>query len=274
MLTKSQIQKICFQYNIAPAKFKGQNFLIDKNIVKKIIEVAELKKEDIILEVGPGLGVLTGELVKQVKKVVAVELDKKISEFLKIEFIGQKNLRIVTDDILKINPLDFDLKNFNYKVVANLPYNITSVFLRKFLEPENKPSEIIVMIQKEVGERILAKPGKMNLLAVAVQFYSEPKILFNVSHNSFWPKPKVDSAVIRIKLKKELPNIDIKHFFQIVKIGFSAKRKQLQNNLANGLGLKNAKIREILINLGLNEKIRAQDLAMEDWVKLAKLLDH
>ncbi|MDO8668721.1 MAG: 16S rRNA (adenine(1518)-N(6)/adenine(1519)-N(6))-dimethyltransferase RsmA [Candidatus Buchananbacteria bacterium] len=272
MLTISEIKAICQEYNITPTKSKGQNFLFDQNVMEKIIQSAKLGPKDVVLEIGPGLGVLTDDLIKQSGQVTAVELDKKLIYFLRKKYASAPNLKIIEGDILKLNISTLDLKR-PYKIVANLPYNITSNFIRNFLETENPPIEMIIMIQKEVAQRIVAKKGEMSLLSLSVQFYAEPKILFEVSRNSFWPSPQVDSAVISLKLKSSLPFSDPKAFFKVAKIGFSAKRKQLHNNLANGLHLGNDQIKGFLKDMGLTEKIRAQDLAMEDWVKLLQKLE-
>lgn len=269
----SEIKKICQTENILPAKSRGQNFLIEKNIVAKIIQAANLNGRETILEVGPGLGVLTEELVKRVKRVVAVELDKKFFNYLKDKFKNCANLELINQDILKTNLAALGLKNQNYRLLANLPYNITSVFFRFILEQAVRPKEMVVMVQKEVAQRILAPVGDLNLLALAIKYYGEPKILFPVSRHCFWPKPKVDSAVIKIAIKSSLPKIDKQKFFNLIKIGFSAKRKQLQNNLAKGLNEKSSKIKQVFNRLGLTEKIRAQNLALVDWLKLLKELD-
>lgn len=272
MLNLNQIKSLCTRYGFYPHKSLGQNFLIDQNIVKKIIQAANLTSADVVLEIGPGLGALTGELIKRAKKVIAVELDKKISAYLKAEFFERNKIEIIEGDILKVNREKIGFKNFGYKLVANLPYNITSYVLRNFLDYPPKPKEMILMVQEEVAQRIVAKPGQMSILAAAVQFYAESEILFKISKNSFWPRPQVDSAVIKIKLKERLPDIDTKRFFRLVRVGFSAKRKQLHNNLAAGLGLKNEEIKAIFRDLGWNEKVRAQDLNIEDWLNLVNKL--
>ncbi|MEK9129825.1 MAG: 16S rRNA (adenine(1518)-N(6)/adenine(1519)-N(6))-dimethyltransferase RsmA, partial [Patescibacteria group bacterium] len=188
------IKFLCEKYGLHPQRQMGQNFLIDKNILNKIIQAADLKKDDIILEIGPGLGILTQELAKRVKKIIAVELDKKIAEILKYELKKINNLEIIQNNILKTQDLKCKIQNNKYKIVANIPYNITSAILRKFLSEKPKPYEMILLIQKEVAKRIIAKPKEMSLLSVSVQFYGQPKIISIVSKNSFWPKPKVDSA--------------------------------------------------------------------------------
>jgi len=278
MLSLQKIKLICKQHGIAPSKSRGQNFLFDQNVIEKIVKAADLKKGDTVMEVGPGLGMMTSELLGKVKKVVAVELDKKLAGFLQVEFINEKNLEIVHQDILKVDVGQLGLTDGKYKIVANLPYNITSRFLRVFLDHHQdraarrraRPSEMILMVQYEVAQRIVANPGKMSKLAVMIQFYSNPKILFKVGSGAFWPKPGVDSAMIYLKLKKKLPKVDIKKFFQVVNIGFSAKRKQLHNNLAGGLKVKSDTIKAILKDIGLREDIRAQELSIQHWVDLAK----
>ena len=276
LLNIKTIQQLCQDLGIHPAKSRGQNFLIDQNITDKIIKAADIRKDDIILEVGPGFGVLTRELLKVAGRVIAVELDKKLFEYLNGEFKGEiasGQLQLVNGDILKVNLNEFGLKNNGYKVVANLPYSITSSFLRNFTEKEPKPKEIIVMIQAEVAQRIIAKPGEMSILAVAMQYYTIPEILFKISKNSFWPEPEVDSAMIKLKIRQDVDSkIPAKSLFQIVKIGFSAKRKQLHNNLAAGLHLKNEEIKKIFRDWGWREDIRAQDLGVEEWVLLCKII--
>lgn len=265
----SLIFKILHKYSVKPNKIMGQNFLIDENVLKKIIEIANIKPKDTILEVGPGLGILTMELAKKAKYVIAIEKDKKLCEILKQILKNQKinNVKIVNKDVLKIqnSEIESKFKIQNYKIVANIPYYLTSPLIRKFLEAENKPSEIILMVQKEVAERICAQPPKMSLLAVSVQFYAKPEIVFSVSKNSFYPTPKVDSAIIKI-VPQETPEIDVNKFFAIVKMGFSAKRKMLSNNLKSQFQSSNVK--SILKNIELNPNIRAENLTIENWIKL------
>jgi len=281
-MNTQNIKLLCLSYDLHPSKSKGQNFLIDQNIVKKIISTANLSKSDLVLEVGPGLGFLTSELLPVCRQVWAVELDKKIIAFLQDNFklqLSAGKLKLIEGDILQVDLRKSGLDDWSYKIVANLPYNITSQFFRRFLEFGPKPVEMIVMVQKEVALRMVAKPGEMNLLALSAQFFSQPEILFYVSRSCFWPEPAVDSAIIRLKLNKKMPPVDEKLFFRLARIGFSAKRKQLHNNLAGGLasagkdGLSNEKIKKIFKDLGFREDIRAQDLNVDDWVNLTgKLL--
>jgi 16S rRNA (adenine1518-N6/adenine1519-N6)-dimethyltransferase len=269
----SEIQNVCQNYGIKPSKSKGQNFLIDGNIIRKIIDGAGLTTEDTVLEIGPGLGVLTKELLTQAKRVIAVELDKQVIHFLRTEFkkeIKSKKLELIEGDVLKVNFRELGLADFNFKITANLPYSVTSQFFRQFLEHGPKPKEITVMIQKEVAQRMRAKKGEMNLLALSTQFFAEPEILFVVPPTCFWPAPAVDSAVIKLKLRSELPEVDIKLMFRLAKMGFASKRKQLHNNLSTGLKIKSEEVKAIFAEFGWREDIRAQDLEVDDWIRLAK----
>ena len=274
-------QKICKENNIQPARSKGQNFLIDENVYDRIVEAAEIDNDDTILEVGPGLGFLTEKLAEKAGEVVAVELDDKLAGLLREKFGQSGNVAVVNEDILNVECRIANCESFinirhskfdirNYKIVANLPYNITSIFIRKFLESENKPKTMTLMLQKEVAERICAKPGEMSLLAVSVQFYAEPKILFNVPRQAFWPVPAVDSAVLGMSsVECRVSNeIDRKDFFRLVKIGFSARRKMLKNNLASGYHISQDQALEWIRNAGFDEKVRAQELGVSDWQAL------
>lgn len=269
-------------HKILPNKFKGQNFLISEQILKRIIQVANLKAKENVLEVGPGLGILTRALLSvgvhpHTSRSVGInlkviELDKKLSDFLKINLQGLKTCGVVQGDILKINlekvlGLKF-LKN--YKIIANLPYNITSRFLRIFLEYKYPPREMILMLQKEVAERIINKDAKWSKLSLMCNFYSEVEYLFTVSKNNFYPQPKVDSAIIKFHPKGQRPlRWNNKRFWQLINIGFSSKRKTLANNLMVGLKLNKDEVYKILDRAGLKKDIRAEKLEIEDWISLS-----
>jgi len=265
LTSKKTIKELLQKYNIKPSKRLGQNFLIDKSVLRKIIETANLSPKDTILEIGPGLGILTIELAKQAKQVIAVEKDKRMCEILKEVLKDYKNVKIINQDILsyKLPASRQGGQATSYKLIANLPYYITSPVIRKFLEinpPAGKPpKETILMVQKEVAQRIVAKPLRMNLLAVAVQFYAKAKIVSYVRKKSFYPQPKVDSAIIKI-VPQPIPKINTKKFFQLVKTGFSSKRKMLKNNLQ----LEES----ILKKIKINPKTRAENLSIQDWLKL------
>jgi 16S rRNA (adenine1518-N6/adenine1519-N6)-dimethyltransferase len=217
-------------------------------------------------------------LIKQAEKVLCIELDKRLVYFLKQKFKREKNLEILQADVLKIkNSEIFDKlapKKGSYKLVANLPYNITGAVLRKFLVYEPKPKEIILLLQKEVAQRIIAKVGKMSLLSLSVQFYGQPKIIDYVSKESFYPIPEVESAIIKIIVKNtfNLDSLEEKKFWQLAKIGFSSPRKQLQNNLFAGLHLDKEIFKNSLKLANLRFDCRAQDLNLEQWISLTKSL--
>jgi 16S rRNA (adenine1518-N6/adenine1519-N6)-dimethyltransferase len=256
------------KYNLKPVHHRGQNFLIQNKILDKIIGVARLKKDDVVLEVGPGLGFLTEKLLPRVKKVVAVELDKNLIKILEEEFKEIKNLEVRSGNILKFSAEELKLKK--YKVVANLPYNITSKFIRNFLEEDIKPEEMVLMIQREVAQRIVAKPGQMSMLSLSCQFYADCKVEFLVGKGNFLPAPKVDSAVIKLKIKKEIDGVDDRKLFKIAKIGFSSKRKKLLGNLSKGLKLDKSELTDIFKKIEINSNTRAQELKIQDWIKLSK----
>ncbi len=252
-----------------PNKTLGQNFLKDGNQIRRIIEASGVKKDDVVLEIGPGLGAITFGLASRAKKVIAVEKDKRVAEALKLALESQniKNVEIPNKDILALfggGKLDMGgLKE--YKVVANIPYYLTSFLIRNLLEIKNRPEDIFLMIQYEVAKRICAKPPNMTLLSVSVGYYASPKILFKVSKNCFYPKPKVDSAFIQITPKGIEKNDG---FFKIVKAGFSHPRKQLLNNLSSELKLNREEVLKKLEEAGLKPEQRAETLSLENWEKL------
>ena len=260
-------------------KSLGQNFLKDADVLGRIIKAANLSQDDVVIEVGPGQGVLTELLAGVCKKVIAIELDDRLIEPLHTKFVDNKNVEIIHDDILKINLPELlttnNIQPITYKVVANIPYYITAPIIRLFLETKIPPSEVIFMVQKEVAERICAKPGAMSILAVSVQYYAKAEFLFTVFKESFEPVPKVDSAIIKITLNLQLTTDNkekTKKFFRVVKSGFSAKRKTLINNLSNGLQIDKKEIEEKLGSIGFSPSVRAQELGVEDWKKLADIL--
>ncbi len=264
----SDLKKTLKEYGLKPNKKLGQNFLIDKNIVNNIVESADVSNQDTILEIGSGLGTLTKELADKAKKVIAVEKDKGIAEVLKEILKDHKNIEVIHDDILKMeNPIEG-----KYKVVSNLPYNITSPVIRMFLESENPPTSMTFIIQKEVAERITSKPPRMNILAISVQIYAQPKVMSHISQNCFYPKPTVDSAIINISNIKK-PDMDMKEFFKLVKVGFSSPRKQLANNLQS-LNISREETKRALAECGLDPQARAQILDMEDWKEISTSLGY
>jgi 16S rRNA (adenine1518-N6/adenine1519-N6)-dimethyltransferase len=252
----------------------AQHFLVDGGVVKQILAAADLSSEGTVIEVGPGTGVLTEHLVKIARRVIAIELDKHFAEFLKEKYSTIANLTILNEDVLKTTPSQLLPDASEYTVVANLPYYITGAVIRHFLESPLKPRRMVLMVQKEVAKQITAKPGKMSLLSVSVQVYGNPKIVVKVPSRSFYPAPKVDSAILRIDVYKK-PEVKVKsidEFFEVVKAGFSANRKQLANSLSNGLGLPKAEVLPVLDETDINSKRRAETLTMEEWGLLTEAL--
>jgi len=273
LASKRGIQNLLKKYQVRPSKRLGQNFLIDKEVIKKLIRAANLKPKDIILEIGPGIGTLTIELAKKVKKVIAIEKDPKMVKILEelLDCWKVRNVRMINKDILKWNP-NYKLLTTNYKLVGNLPFYLTAPVIRKFLElPEARPRAMVLVIQKEVGQRICARTPDMSILAVSVQFYAKPEIISYISRKSFWPQPKVDGAILKIIPKKLITNLEfVDLFFKIVKVGFSHPRKQLINNLSQGLKLNREKVRDWLLKNNIRPEQRAETLTIKDWISLTK----
>ena len=269
-----------------PKKSLGQNFLRDEKILKKIIEIASIKENDSILEVGPGTGALSFEIAKKTKNFIMVEKDKFLAEkiardlqfpIIDMEKQKEKNWKfknkkgVIEGDILKINLVELIEKNCfqNYKLVANIPYYITYPILRLFLETAYSPEEMILMTQKEVAERITAQPGQMSILSLSAQYYGRTELLFYVGRESFSPVPEVDSAVIRITpAKKNRKKEENKIFFRLVKAGFSSRRKTLLNNLSNSFHLDKKIVAEKIKKAKFNPAQRAQELSVRDWEEI------
>ncbi len=252
----------------APKKSLGQHWLHDLYSLRSMADAAHVGPEDTVLEIGPGLGTLTAELADRAKQVVAVEFDTELAEGLSTR-VPAKNVQVVHQDILK-----FDLTKLpaNYKVAANLPYYITSKIVRMLLESPNPPLEVAILVQKEVAERMAARPGDMSILAVAVQFYAEPTLGPVVPSKLFTPPPKVDSQIISLKRRVEPLFDDIKtdDYFSVVRAGFSEKRKTLRNSLSGGLRMDKADIEKLLETAEVNPKARAEQLGLDDWHRLTK----
>lgn len=277
LFSKRDIKNLLKKEQIKPLKQLGQNFLIDKGVAKKIIEAANLKPKDIVLEIGPGIGTLTQELAKKVKKVIAIEKDRKMCKVLKklLDCWNVRNVKIVNDDILKLNTR-YQIQNTRYKIVANLPYYIVSPVIRQFLEQSDVacPILMVLMVQKEVGQRICAKPGKMSILAISVQLYANSEIISYVSKKSFWPQPKVDGAILKIvprQFRVPVSRRFRERFFKIVKAGFSQPRKQLAKNLATVLKIDKNEVKEWLLKNKIQPSQRAETLSIKDWINLTTI---
>lgn len=267
---------------IKPNRLLGQHFLVDKSVLQEIVKAAKLSPEDTVLEIGPGLGVLTQELVKYAKRVVAVEKDANLAALLKEKLKDNPAVEVINEDILDFLDQENYAAHFlraagfehtDYKVVANIPYYLTAHLIRKLLEAKNPPTDIILMIQKEVAVRLCARPPRMSILSASVQFYAKPQIISLVSRRAFWPIPQVDSALIEIWPSRADLKVDPDAYFKIIKAGFSHPRKQLISNLMSGLGLTRAKISQTLQKLDIKPEQRAETLSVEDWCSLTRLLE-
>ncbi|MGM0378819.1 MAG: 16S rRNA (adenine(1518)-N(6)/adenine(1519)-N(6))-dimethyltransferase RsmA [Bacillota bacterium] len=279
LASKENIKKLMNKYNIRFSKSLGQNFLTDEFLIYEIINRSNLNKEDSIIEIGPGVGVLTKELAQNCKKIVAVEIDDKLIPLLNDTLGDFENIKIINDDILKVDLNKIINNEFDNKpkVVANLPYYITTPIIMRFLEEDIDVSEIIVMVQKEVAERMIAKPGNKTYgsLSVAVQYYTDPTIILDVPRDNFIPKPNVDSAVIRLNVKDK-PKVDLlddEFFFKIVKGAFALRRKTLPNSLSKSkINLEKDLIKEVLKDLGIDLRIRGEKLDINQLAKLSNEL--
>ncbi|MCL2869592.1 16S rRNA (adenine(1518)-N(6)/adenine(1519)-N(6))-dimethyltransferase RsmA [Candidatus Saccharibacteria bacterium] len=260
-----------------PRKSLGQHWLKDRTILADIVDFAGVTSSDTVLEIGPGQGYLTSMLLGVAKQVVAVEIDADLAKKLPGQFPG-KNLEVITGDFLA-----FDLRQLpaGYKVVANIPYYITAAVVRTLLTAANKPTSITLLVQKEVAERLAAKPGDMSVLAISAQFYANVTLGFVVQAKYFTPPPKINSQLVRLTisrpfLEREFQGMalkglqDEKEFFKLVRVGFSNKRKKLVSNLAVGYQIDKQVVETLFAKLGLSPEIRAQDLSLDDWQKLYK----
>lgn len=249
-----------------PDKSLGQHWLHDRLVLEHIADCAEVSSGDTVLEIGPGLGTLTSELLRRADTVVAVEFDPNLAKKLPGQFPG-KNLVVYNQDILQ-----FDLSQLpkGYKVVANVPYYITSKIVQKLMTADNKPSVAVLLVQKEVAQRIAAEPGDMSVLAISAQVFAHASLGDVVPAELFTPPPKVDSQVVILKSREQplVSGTDEKAFFRMVKAGFSAKRKKLRSSLSGGLGISKQDAEKLLNDASISPDARAEDLAIEDWLRL------
>jgi 16S rRNA (adenine1518-N6/adenine1519-N6)-dimethyltransferase len=270
LLPPLNINKLIEKYRIRATKGLGQNFLIDEEALMTAVDAAQIQPGDHILEIGPGLGTLTRVLAQRAEKVISVELDKKMLLPLKEVLSPYKNVEIINRDILQVNISEL-MGGHKFLIVANIPYNITSALIRHILESETTPSVCVLMVQKEVAERICAKPGNLSLLALSVQLYGSPSIISIVPASSFDPAPKVDSALIKIELfaTPQVKKSVIPKLFRIAKAGFGQKRKKLRNSLSSGLAISTEACEELLIKSDIDPQRRAQTLSLEEWNAIA-----
>ena len=299
-ISPSRVRAALRSLELRPTRGMGQNFLTDPDALGAIVAAAELTRADTVVEIGPGLGVLTWELLQRAGRVVAVELDRRLADRLRQEFVDHPKLTIVQGDILNLDPEQIlgdggwgvedgaSIPNSyspspiphppSYKVVANLPYAITSAALRHFLEAAHKPDLMVVLVQWEVAERIAAGPGDLSVLAHSVQIYAEPEILARVPASSFWPAPAVDSAVLRLRVRPQpAVEVEIRPLLRLIKAGFLQARKKLSNALPTGLAAMGVRVDKqhavaALDAAGVDPNRRAETVTLEEWVRVYQAL--
>ncbi len=265
---RQALQQQLRQTGIIPRRSAGQNFLIDSPVAESLVEAAAVQAGDTVLEIGPGFGAVTEGLLAAGASVLAVELDRRLAAYLQQRFATDRHLTVVPANVLRLQRETY-VADGQFKLVASLPFNITSIVLREFLEHPPRPTLLSLLIQKEVAERAIAKPGSMSLLSVSVQYLGQPSISRIVPPTSFWPEPEVEAAILSVKVRPLPPDDERNAVFRIARIGFSSRRKMLHNNLDVGLRLARGTAMRVLTQLGLNPTCRAQDLSVEDWRKLA-----
>jgi 16S rRNA (adenine1518-N6/adenine1519-N6)-dimethyltransferase len=278
----AQTKKLLRRSGLRVRKGLGQHFLVDSDALEAVVAAADLTPEDTVIEVGPGLGILTRELAEKAGWVIAIELDDRLADALAQSLAGFDNVIIINRDILGVDPAwllrdgsaDIPQDLTSYKVVANLPYYITSPVIRHFLEASVKPEVMVLMVQKEVAETIAARPGRCSLLSISVQFYGRPDILAYVPASSFYPEPEVDSAVLRIDVyPRPIVDVDTEVFFRLVRAGFAASRKQFLNSLTQGLDLPKETVRPLLESAGIDPQRRAETLTLQEWAQLWQVFE-
>jgi len=256
-------------------KSLGQNFLKSERALSKIIEAGDIKSGETVLEIGPGLGALTERLLATGARVLAIEKDDNLYESLKQKFsqeITEGKLILIHDDILNFEAISYKLQAGSYKLIANIPYNLTGAIFKKFLETDSQPEKIVLLVQKEVAERIVAKDNKESILSISIKVYGAPKYIETVKAGSFAPSPKVDSAIIEISniSKDNFTEFTEKTFFEALKAGFQSKRKKLSSNLSNLYPKE--RVLNAFKELKLDENVRAEDLNVKEWIEIVKIL--
>ena len=253
-----------------PNKSLGQHWLKDRTVLAAIADCADINPDDTVLEIGPGLGTLTSELLRRAKKVVAVEFDAELARKLPAQFPG-KDLEVITSDILSF---DLTVLPKDYVVVANVPYYITSKIVQLLMTVDNKPKMAVLLVQKEVAQRLAAKPGDMSILGISAQLFAEVSLGDVIPASFFTPPPKVDSQVVILKTRQTpfLTDVDEKEFFRVVKAGFSSKRKKLRSSLSGGLNIDKSEVEDILQKAGVSPDSRAEELDLDQWVKLVRIV--
>ncbi len=267
----SDLKQLLAKYDIRPDKSKGQHFLLDETVVEDMLDAAHVTTADTVIEIGPGPGVLTSALAQRAGQVLAYELDGQLADLIESQRV--ENVEVIRGDVME-QPLPRRGTALPYKVVANIPYSISGALIRKLLTSLPAPQSVTLLVQREVAERMCAKPGQMSILTVATQLHGQARIVRLVPADAFYPAPKVDSAVVHVDVSDRegslTLDVDEKAFMRLVKIGFSQKRKQLKNTLAAGLHISPTEALVLLKKAGLADTVRAQELSLEQWQSLLK----
>ena len=264
-------QRILRKHNIKPSRSMGQNFLVETSIVESIVEIAGIGNKDLVVEIGPGMGILTRELLSQGATVIAVELDRDLARFLKQDLADVKTFSLVERDARHVE-IEEVTAGRPYQVVANLPYSVATVIIRHFMESPSAPERMTVMVQKEVAERMTAEPGSMSLLGLATDLYAEARIALIVPPDVFLPPPKVESAVVVLDVRPELRGNEEQRdrMFELATMAYQRKRKTISNGLSMGLDRPKAELDEILSGIGIDAKRRPQTLSVDEWLRIAQ----
>lgn len=263
------VKNILRQFKTKAKKNLGQNFLVNDSVINEIVAAADISRNEKILEIGPGLGFLTDKLLTKSGQVVLIEKDRYFYQYLNQKYQDNNQIEIIEGDVLRLDLIKHGFSNFNFKIVANLPFYISGKFLRIILDGKIKPSKMVLVLQKELAQRIIADPGKHSLLSLSVQYYADAQLKGIIERKNFFPRPQVDSAIIDITPYQKKYNDEFtKSFFRVLRIAFSSRRKQLHNNLAAGLKCTHDEIKYILVDSGLKINIRAQQLSLKQWFDL------
>ncbi len=265
------VRRLLQKHGLRPKKRLGQNFLVDESALEKVVAAADLTPADTVLEIGPGLGSLTRHLAQRAARVIAVEIDSSLLPALEETLRPYGNVDVISADILRLDLARLPGLVPGYLVVANIPYYITSAIVRHLVEAPVRPARIVLTVQREVAERICANPGGLSLLAISVQLYASPRIVARLPAGAFYPRPEVDSAILRLDVHASppVPLVSVDRFFQVIKAGFSQKRKQLRNALSGGLRLSPAQADALLQQAGVLGTRRAETLTLAEWAALA-----
>lgn len=276
-----EIKSVLQYFKLKPNTNVGQHFLIDPSVITASISAAQLSHHDIVVEIGPGLGVLTEQLTQNAGRVISIELDNRLRPILQALEAAHSNLETINQDFFKVNLAELGLRNAEYSVIANLPYQITSLCIKNLLTLEPWPKQMVLLVQREVAERIVAEPGQLSILGLSVQLYSHPTIIMDVPRGSFYPQPRVESAVLHIKdIRVATPHLHTNEalFFKLVKAGFAQKRKKLLNNLQsmpyNNKKIDAERLKILFSEMNISENVRAQELSLQQWLKMVDKIEY